>query len=153
MVPKLQIPRLRWFQLICELDRRGGQIRESGAFLLGGRNSIRADKFVYYDDLAPDCLKEGYIRFPGEGYVPLTRICQKNGLCVIGDIHTHPGRWTKQSPADLEHPMMARAGHLAVIVPNYARRNRTSLYGVGAYEYLGDFQWRDCRKQVQLTML
>jgi hypothetical protein len=76
MALKLQITKLRWLKLIGELDRRGGRVRESGAFLLAPPGSIRPSRFAYYDDLAPGCLSEGYVRFPGEGYVALTRICQ-----------------------------------------------------------------------------
>jgi proteasome lid subunit RPN8/RPN11 len=153
LAPKLHIPHLSWFKLIGELDRRGNRVRESGAFLLAPRGSIRLVRFAYYDDLAPGCLAGGYIRFPGEGYVALTRICQQAQLRVIGDVHTHPGRWTGQSGADIAHPMMARAGHLALIVPSYARGNRFSLSGVGAYEYRGDEHWRDCRGEIQLVWL
>lgn len=153
MAPKLQITRLQWFMLTGELRRRGNCVRESGAFVLAPRGSIRPVRFVYYDDLAPGCLAEGYIRFPGEGYVPLTRICQQDQLRIIGDVHTHPGDWTGQSGADVAHPMMARAGHLALIVPNFARKSRFSLAGVGAYEYRGDERWRDCRGEIQLAWL
>jgi proteasome lid subunit RPN8/RPN11 len=150
---KLQIPRMRWLNLIGELDRRSERIRESGAFLLAPSGSIRSGRFAYYDDLAPGCLEKGYIRFPGEGYVALTRICLQARLRVVADVHTHPGPWTGQSGSDIAHPMMARAGHLALIVPNYARGNRFSLCGVGAYEYRGDQRWRDCRAEVQLVWL
>ncbi len=153
MEPKLQISRLRWLKLIRELDRRGDRVRESGAFLLASHGSVRSVRFAYYDDLAPSCLTEGYVRFPGEGYVALTRICQQARLRVIGDVHTHPGPGTGQSGADIAHPMMARAGHLALIVPNYARRNRFSLFGVGAFEYQGNERWRDCRREIRLVWL
>ena len=57
-----------WRRLLTELRKRGrGKIRESGAFLLGLRRNGRARivDFVPYDDLDPNCLDSGIIRFDG----------------------------------------------------------------------------------------
>ena len=97
---------------------------------------------VFYDDLDPNCLDRGYIHFNGAGYVPLWKICQREQLRVIADVHTHPTQWTDQSESDVANPMIAQKGHMALIIPNYARRLRFSLRGVGIFEYLGDGQWR-----------
>ncbi len=147
---KLELDRLMWRQLMLELWRRGGGVRESGAFILAPRDSIRAAHFVYYDDLDPTCLEAGYVRLNGGAYVSLSNICETGGLRVIADVHTHPGNWTGQSPSDRAHPMMSRAGHVALIVPRYAQGNRVGLSGVGAFEYLGNGRWRNCRSEVCL---
>lgn len=142
LAAKIEITRLFWFTLTKELHRRGRNKRESGAFLLGREGSTRIVRAVYYDDLDPHCLERGYIHFNGAGYIPLWKICQKEQLRVIADVHTHPTQWTDQSESDVANPMIARKGHMALIVPNYARRLRFSLRGVGIFEYLGDGHWK-----------
>jgi proteasome lid subunit RPN8/RPN11 len=153
---KVEINRLFWFNLTRELHRRGRSKRESGAFLLGRQDSARIVRAVYYDDLDPNCLERGYIHFNGAGFVPLWKICQDEKLRVIADVHTHPTTWTNQSESDETNPMIAQKGHMALIIPNYARRLRFSLRGVGIFEYLGDGQWRRwpaCSGIVSLTCL
>jgi hypothetical protein len=113
--------------LLDELARRGDGRRESGAFLLATREPI-ADSatdpttvtaLAYYDDLDPACLTGG-ITFGAEGYSALNALCRANALRVVGDIHTHPHSWVGQSDIDSSHPMVALAGHIALIAPNYA---------------------------------
>jgi hypothetical protein len=153
MAAKLVIGRAVWNTLIGQLRSRGAGVRESGAFLLSHCGGSRVSRFVCYDELCPDCLDSGYIRFAGAGYVKLARICQNGGFRVTADVHTHPGGWTKQSESDKAHPMMERAGQISLIVPNYARGNSWNLAGVGAYEYLGNGNWRDCSSTIKVTWL
>src|SRR5579863_3953362 len=142
MVAKIEINRLFWFALTKELHRRGGNKRESGAFLLSREESSRIVRAVYYNDLDTHCLDRGYIHFDGAGYVPLWNICQNEKLRVVADVHTHPTRWTDQSESDEANPMIAQKGHVALIIPSYARRLRFSLRGVAVFEYLGDGDWK-----------
>lgn len=139
---KIQLSRFEWFTFTRELCRRGRNRRESGAFLLACDGSPQIRRIVYYDDLDPCCLNCGYINFDGSGYVKLWNICGEKSLRVVADVHTHPTRWTGQSLSDEENPMIAQRGHLAMIIPNYARGVRFTLRGVGVYEYLGDGAWR-----------
>ena len=37
--------------------------------------------------------------------------------------------------------MIAQSGHVALIVPNFARSFK--MQDIGIYEYLGDHRWRD----------
>ena len=152
MGAKIRISRLLWFQLIGKLQRAGAGVRESGAFLLAKPDDFRVSRFVAYHELCPECMNGGFINFDGRGYVALSQHCQKFQLRVIGDVHTHPGEWTDQSESDRTHPMMARVGHVGLIVPLYARRNRYSLRGIGAFEYLGEHKWGDCAKETLLTL-
>jgi hypothetical protein len=151
-VVKLTIGRLLWFGLTRELCRRGRHIRESGAFLLGKNGSRHVTRFVCYDDLDPQCLNKGYIHFDGAGYVPLAQLCQSENLYILADVHTHPASWTDQSIADKSHPMMSRKGHIGLIIPNYSKGNRLNLKGVGAFEYLGDGKWKNCRGGIRLVL-
>jgi proteasome lid subunit RPN8/RPN11 len=136
-----------WRSGLAELRRRGGGQRESGAFLLGVRNGSDADmrrrvmRVVYYDDLDPHCLDTGVVIFQALGFGPLWQLCRETGLSVVADVHTHPGE-ARQSDADRRHPMIATAGHIAIIVPDFAQR---LVHGdkLGLYEYVGAHQWRD----------
>jgi proteasome lid subunit RPN8/RPN11 len=133
-----------WRQGLSELRRRGRGARESGAFLLGRRDTEQPREilqFAYYDDLDPYSLDTGIVRFQGPAFSRLWDLCERLDLDVVADVHTHPGRaW--QSHADAEHPMIAEPGHFSLIVPHFAYR----LFGateIGIYEYAGEHRWRD----------
>lgn len=138
---ELRISRLTWIRLIWQLRRRGGGRRESGAFLLGPLSGGSVSRFVCYDDLDPRSLDTGIIRFDGSGYVPLWKICNERNLKVVADVHTHPGRWTDQSDYDIDHPMVAQKGHLALILPEFAQYSWKGAKGAGFFRYLGDGAW------------
>jgi hypothetical protein len=131
-----------WWRLLRGLRQRGGgYTRESGAFLLGHRRNERIQiiDFVLYDDLDPNCLNTGIVRFDGRYFGRLWEICERRALPVVADIHTHPGP-SDQSNSDRNHPMISRAGHLALILPRFAatpvRRSE-----IGMYRYQGAKRW------------
>lgn len=134
---------LLWQRLARQLRERGrNATRESGAFLLGRQldgGPARIVDFVLYDDLDPRSLDTGIIRFDGKYFGKLWAICRERGLTVVADVHVHPAG-SGQSPSDRAHPMISQAGHLALILPDFARapilRER-----VGIYRYLGDGNW------------
>jgi proteasome lid subunit RPN8/RPN11 len=131
-----------WAYGLKELRHRGmSGLRESGAFLLGTTTGEkkRIIRFIYYDDLEPHCLDTGCVVLTGTGYGPLWKICRESGLSVVADIHTHPGI-AHQSDTDRKNPMVALAGHIALIVPNYAKRI-VGPSNLGIYEYQGDHRW------------
>ena len=140
---RLSCPAKLWAAGLKELRRRGGGKRESGAFLLGTeeRGKRRVHRFVYYDDLDPRCLDTGVVVFDGFGYGPLWQMCRETGLSVVADVHTHPGA-PIQSGTDRIHPMVAVDGHIALIVPDFARRV-VQPYDLGIYEYEGAHRWRN----------
>jgi len=131
-----------WDEMLAELGRRGQGTRESGAFLLAPRDGDRrtVERVVFLDDLDPDCLT-GAIAFDGAHYGKLWDICERDDLSVVADIHTHPGSCVEQSGIDKENPMIARAGHVALIVPDLASKH-VSTSEIGVHEYLGDDGWR-----------
>lgn len=137
----ISITKTLWKKLINELKVRGKGRRESGAFLLGKRETGEITEFVCYDDLDPNALDAGIIIFSGDGYIPLWQICREKQLQVLADVHTHPGSWTGQSGSDQKHPMIAQPGHIALIIPNLATKRGQLLKGVGIHEYLGDKKW------------
>ena len=170
----LRIRHRDWRAMIKELGRRGAGRRESGAFLLGApaadrpseRRDARTDAragdgctvtdVVYLDDLNPHCLQRGGINFNGLAFAKLWDICDAERLVVLGDVHTHPKRWVAQSPLDAANPMIARPGHIALIVPGYARR-AAGARRVGVHRYDGG-RWtswfgRDAARVLQIRRL
>lgn len=132
-----------WQGLCHQLRLRGHQrSRESGAFLLGyeleGRKRIV--DYVLYDDLDPRSLDTGIVHFNGRYFSDLWAICDVRRLSVVADIHVHPGS-AQQSSSDRDHPMISQAGHLAMILPDFAAAP-LARRDVGIYEYLGRKQWR-----------
>jgi hypothetical protein len=133
---------LLWLRLCEKLRERGRRCsRESGAFLLGRREDGRARviDFVLYDDLDPHCLDSGIVRFDGRYFSELWAICKARGLSVVADIHVHPGG-AGQSDSDCDHPMISRAGHIALILPRFAT-GRQPRRDIGMYRYLGGKRW------------
>ncbi len=133
-------------RLVHELARRGGGVRESGAFLLSqsagstpAENMAQAvTAIAFYDDLDPACLTGG-ITFSADGYTALGVIC-RDGLRVVADIHTHPASWVDQSRIDAAHPMVALPGHIALIAPRYAKQP-VAISDLGAHVFGGTGQW------------
>jgi proteasome lid subunit RPN8/RPN11 len=138
----LRFRRETWDALISELARRAGGIRESGAFLLApaGRETPIVTSVVYYDDLDPDALNGGVALY-APAFGRLWSICAERRLRVVGDVHTHPGEYTRQSGVDRDNPMVARVGHIALIVPNLGA-GAIAPVDVGVHRYLGDAGWR-----------
>lgn len=99
-------------------------------------------KFVCYDELDESALDSGIVMVHAVGFVRLWEICQRKDLRVLADVHTHPTEWIEQSESDRTHPMVAQPGHIALILPNYAKPNRKRLAGAAVYEYLGDHNWK-----------
>lgn len=150
----LSINFLRWRSLMLELKRRGGGQRESGAFLLGTRSPscLRVRGVAYYDDLDPHSLDEGYVHFKAVGFSALWAHCRKVKMDVLADIHTHPGTNTSQSELDRTNPMMAEAGHLALIVPKFASGPWWNIEGVSLFEYESKYRWRDLSRELQARL-
>jgi hypothetical protein len=131
-----------WLRLMLGLRQRGRFVRESGAFLLGveenGRRRIT--DFALYDDIDPHALDTGIVHLDGRHFGKVWDLCRLRGLTVVADVHTHPGG-SGQSDSDQVHPIIARAGHIALIVPRFAALpiTRTEL---GIYRYLGARRWQ-----------
>jgi proteasome lid subunit RPN8/RPN11 len=140
--PKFLCAEALWQRLLVALRERGQQgRRESGAFLLGRRSEDQARicDFALYDDLDPHSLDRGIVHFDGRYYGALWQQCQRTGLTVVADVHTHPFD-AEQSASDRAHPMIATAGHLALILPRFAM-GVAPREEIGMYRYLGARRW------------
>jgi hypothetical protein len=140
--PCLRIARPLWEGLTAELHERTEGRHESGGFVLGRRDETgsTASALVYYDELDPRAYDTGICVLHADAFSRLWDKCGRSGLAVIADAHVHP-YGTRQSRSDIENPMIARAGHIAIILPRMARPP-VRRWAVGVYEYLGDHQWR-----------
>ncbi len=140
--PEIVCPGPLWQAGVRELQRRAGGRRESGAFLLGSKGPKRKiEEFVFYDDVDPSALKTGIVIIDGRNLGTLWSHCRTTGREVVADVHVHPGGH-QQSQSDQNNPIMAEIGHVAIILPHYARR-ATDPGRIGVYEYLGARRWRD----------
>ena len=143
MADELFIPRGQWLVLMGELRRRGRGKTESGAFLLGKREGGRRlfETCVFYDDLDANAYRTGVCVLYADAFEKLWGLCRATGVQVLADVHTHEGD-AVQSKADRCNPMVARPGHLALIVERFAsapvRRHR-----MGLYRYEGSHAWTD----------
>ena len=138
----LKVSRELWGKMLNDLRHRGAGERESGAFMLAKADSREIVSSICYDDLDPTALKTGIITFHAAGFVKLWDHCQRNGLSVVADVHTHPTEWTGQSHSDRTHPMVAVKGHIALILPDYAAPDSRPLNGASVYEYKGSHAWK-----------
>lgn len=142
----LLVSRRRYRALVKDLAERGHGERESGAFLLSRRDSRSVDgkrvvdAYALYDDLDPDSLV-GWIEMHPIGFTRLNALCRERGFELVGDAHTHPHDRVGQSDTDADNPMSAFPGHIALIVPWYARRNPQPR-DLGVHEYFGGGRWR-----------
>lgn len=131
----------RWQWIVGELEKRGRQCHEAGVFLLGverhGRREVT--KAIFYDELDPVAYSTGVCILHGEAFAKLWAICREHQLTVVADVHTHPGA-ALQSWSDKTNPMVAHAGHIAIIVPNFAV-GVTRVEQLGIYEYCGNHTW------------
>ncbi|WP_194725082.1 hypothetical protein [Noviherbaspirillum malthae] len=138
---RLQCSAVVWRSGVTELRRRTRGRQESGAFLLGRRNGeVRViHDFLFYDDIDPQCFRRGIVEFNGRYLGKVWEICRERQLEVVADVHVHPGS-SHQSESDKNNPIIAEVGHLALILPNFARD--TCLPGhIGMYEYHGACSW------------
>ena len=132
-----------WRRTLAELDRRGQRQHEAGAFLLGREFDGRAEvlQVIFYDDLDAGAYRTGACILYGDSFAKLWARCRESGLKVIADVHTHGGI-ARQSEADRTNPMIAKAGHVAIIVPDFAVAP-IAYRNLGVYEYQGDHSWID----------
>lgn len=146
---QLNCPPRLWGTLIAELDRRGERQHEAGAFLLGETSQSRrtATDLIFYDQLDANAYSTGVCILYAPAFAALWTICRERGLTVVADVHTHGGA-ARQSLADKTNPMVARAGHIAIIVPNFAA-SPVPRNELGIYEYLGDHSWIDRSPRVR----
>ncbi len=141
-VPLLEISAELWGGLMDHLRNQGRCVRESGAFLLGRINSSgrHVTGFLPYEELQADALQEDYVSLSSASFSKLWAICQEHGLSVVADIHTHR-LGPQQSHSDKTNPMVALAGHVAIIVPRFAQ-GKIQLNDIGVHVYCGNHQWR-----------
>jgi hypothetical protein len=143
--PRLRCSRSIWSAGVSELAKRTlGERRESGAYLLGRENKDGSKEildFIFYDDIDDQALATGIVTIRETALPKLWAVCRERGYGVVADVHVHPGGYG-QSDSDYDNPVMPRAGHYALILPHFARRN-PEPGSIGMYEFLGNNAWAD----------
>ncbi|WPH19865.1 hypothetical protein [Variovorax paradoxus] len=122
-LPLLEIHRRLYDSLIADLARSGRGVKESGAFLLGALDGQRrcVSSYLMYDKVAPlSSSQHAYVAFTAQEMARAWEHCYAVGLQVVADVHTHPFG-PAQSVSDRAHPIVSVAGHVALIVPNFAK--------------------------------
>jgi proteasome lid subunit RPN8/RPN11 len=71
----------------------------------------------------------------------LWALCRERGYGVVADVHVHPGSY-RQSTSDRDNPVMPRAGHIAMILPDFARA-APEPGRIGIYEFERAGVWTD----------
>lgn len=139
--PLLEVRQGLWEELLEHLRHQGGGVRESGAFLLGRKTEATRTvaAFLPYERLQADALHDDYVSLTAASFAKLWELCDQEALSVVADVHTHRFG-AGQSRSDRENPMIALRGHIALIVPNFARDGR-GFQGVGLYVYQGSHRW------------
>ncbi|MBP2157487.1 MULTISPECIES: Mov34/MPN/PAD-1 family protein [Asticcacaulis] len=145
---RLSCPRRLWDTVTDELDRRGERTHEAGAFLLGHVQGVRRQitDAVFYDDLDSQAYSTGVCVLHAPAFAKLWTLCRERKLTVVADVHTHGGR-AIQSEADRTNPMVARAGHVGLILPDFAVAP-INWDKVGIYEYRGDHEWYERSQRI-----
>lgn len=140
---RLSCSRRLWRHLLTELERRSEGRHESGAFLLGAmqKNQREVQGFIFYDDVDPRAYATGVCILHGDAFAKVWAECRRRKMTVVADAHTHPEA-AFQSWSDKANPMIARAGHIAIIIPNFARRP-IQMTEIRIYEYRGQHKWID----------
>jgi len=140
---RINCPSRKWRWIVGELEQRGRKQHEAGVFLLGYEHRGRREvtDAIFYDELDPSAYSSGVCILQGDAFATLWAICRERKLTVVADVHTHPGA-AIQSWSDKSNPMVARAGHVAIIVPNFAAWP-FSADQLGIYEYRGNHEWID----------
>jgi hypothetical protein len=140
---RLVCSRQTWNRILVELERRGHGCHEAGVFLLGceqnGRREVR--DAVFYDELDPEAYSTGVCVLYGDAFAKLWSLCREKQMTVVADAHTHP-EGAFQSLSDKANPMVAQQGHIAIIIPQFARFPVQALR-IGIYEYRGQHDWMD----------
>lgn len=121
--PLLEVPQSLFQALIIDLAKSGRGIKESGAFLLGKQEGSRrlVTSYLMYHKVAPESSRRhAYVAFTAEEMARAWEHCYAIGQQVVADVHTHPFG-PAQSVSDRAHPIVSVAGHVALIVPNFAQ--------------------------------
>lgn len=140
--PLLEVPAKLYEQLIQDLASSGRGVRESGAFLLGTIDSRirKVSSYLMYETIAPgSSCEHDYVALTGQEMAAAWDHCYRVGLEVVADVHTHP-LGPAQSISDRAHPMVSVAGHVALIVPQFAMQGPTPA-DLGVHIFHGDSRW------------
>jgi len=82
---------------------------------------------------------EGWIQLDSSARLEVVSFLRAENLLVVADVHTHPQE-AFLSRIDERHPYSRRTGHVAIVVPFFARADGIASWR--AYEFRRD-EWRE----------
>ena len=141
--PLVEFPLGLFQSLIVDLARSGRGFKESGAFLLGKQEDSRrfVTSYLMYDKIASESSRShAYVAFTAQEMARAWEHCYATGLQVVADVHTHPFG-PRQSISDRAHPIVSVAGHVALIVPNFAQGS-PQPQDLGVHLFCGAGRWQ-----------
>ena len=151
--PLLELSPALWQATLAHLRQQGAGVRESGGFLLGKvqRDRRVATHFLPYEQLQHDALQADFVHLSAASFGRLWAYCADHDLDVVAA--GHPPRYgAGHSRSDSDNPMLAIAGHLALIVPHFAQ-GPVHLEDVGLYLYQGAHRWQRFRGPPVTTLI
>lgn len=144
-VPNKQIiiPEKLWRETWLGLRMRGKGKVETAAIWGGKRNqTAETVEAVYFlDDYDGGDRRARYHQVSTEALEQLFKQLHQDRRVIVGDIHTHPGRWVGLSDLDKENPIEFRRGLYALVLPLFALP-APSLASAGIHVYEGEGAWR-----------
>jgi proteasome lid subunit RPN8/RPN11 len=157
MKPTVNIPSSLWHKTQKGLATRGAGERESACLWVGqrGKEIWSVKGIIFLDDIPGTISNKRFHHTPKEVVNKIYQVLRKEGLQIIADVHTHPGRDVEMSDLDKNHPIEYRVGLLSLILPNYGFPPIT-LRNTGFHEYLGNDMWtqipyRNVIKRITIT--
>ncbi len=150
-LPLLEIASGLYNSMIVDLAKSGRGVKEAGAFLLGALDGQQrcVTSYLMYDKVAPlSSSKHAYVAFTAEEMARAWEHCYAVGLQVVADVHTHPFG-PAQSISDRAHPIVSVAGHVALIVPNFAKGSPQPR-DLGVHLFGGSGRWKSMFREEAL---
>ena len=123
-ITHLQIPCILWDQTLSLLRDRSNGRRESGAIVLGRRNSTSqrvASKVMGYHELCDDRATEVFVELSEAGKLKLYSQLEREHLQLVAMVHTHPESWVGLSPIDQANQLSSRVGFWSIVLPHFGR--------------------------------
>lgn len=122
------------------LKTYGGDDEHEGIVLLGGLETAKGA--VAMTALSPRAVTTyGSFSTDTEANTDVVIMLARMGLTLVGQVHSHPGRWVDHSDGDDEGALVRFEGYWSLVVPVFAREGMRPLGRCGVHVFRsGEFQ-------------
>lgn len=130
--------------------RTAGLKRVEGVVLLAGVYHVGADIFEVKETIVPKqlsmLLEEGLLyAVDGEELHRINVYLHENGMVLIAQLHSHPGR-AYHSSTDDAFPIITKLGGLSIVVPNFGADD-FSLDRWAVYRLNTHLKWEELNRK------